>query len=199
MPVAGSLRGVRRGVRSRCSIVPGAVGAVHRHSLDGSGKGGGPGLGPRDPYGIDRARRRRGARSLGDPRLLRAVVRDREVRGRRVPDLARDPGAPRARARSVPERHRSGNTPSQRIYAQGVVVNVLNPEDGVVLPRVPAAVRRRVEGSVPLQAVLLGVTFILLGFISDGTLRAGLGSRLTGDGDPPAIGRPCAAGFPVSR
>jgi threonine/homoserine/homoserine lactone efflux protein len=57
----------------------------------------------------------------------------------------------------------------KRIYAQGVVVNVLNPKTALFflafLPQFIDVSR----GSVPFQAVILGATFILLGFLSDGT------------------------------
>jgi threonine/homoserine/homoserine lactone efflux protein len=56
-----------------------------------------------------------------------------------------------------------------RVYAQGVIVNVLNPKTALFfLAFIPQFVDVS-EGAVPLQVVLLGITFILLGFVSDGT------------------------------
>jgi threonine/homoserine/homoserine lactone efflux protein len=56
-----------------------------------------------------------------------------------------------------------------RIYAQGVIVNVLNPKTALFfLAFLPQFIDMS-KGSVPLQAVILGATFITLGFISDGT------------------------------
>ena len=70
-----------------------------------------------------------------------------------------DPAAPGPGARRLGLR---------RIFAQGVVVNVLNPKTALFfLAFLPQFVDTS-RGSVPVQVVVLGVAFVLLGLLSDG-------------------------------
>ena len=77
--------------------------------------------------------------------------------------LARDEDAPAAPG---PGTRRHG---LRRIFAQGVVVNVLNPKTALFflafLPQFVDVSR----GSVPFQVVVFGVAFVLLGLVRDGT------------------------------
>jgi threonine/homoserine/homoserine lactone efflux protein len=71
--------------------------------------------------------------------------------------------------------------PLTRIFGQGIVVNVLNPKTALFfLAFLPQFVD--VEGgSVPLQMLVLGSIFIVLGLVSDGTyalVSSLIGSRL---------------------
>jgi threonine/homoserine/homoserine lactone efflux protein len=67
-----------------------------------------------------------------------------------------------------------------RVFAQGVVVNVLNPKTALFffafLPQFVDAA----AGSVPLQVVVLGATFVGLGLVTDGAyaLLAATGAGL---------------------
>jgi threonine/homoserine/homoserine lactone efflux protein len=77
--------------------------------------------------------------------------------------LARDEDV--AAAAAGPDARRPG---LGRIFAQGVVVNVLNPKTALFffafLPQFVDTSR----GSVPFQVVVLGAAFVLLGLLSDG-------------------------------
>jgi threonine/homoserine/homoserine lactone efflux protein len=79
--------------------------------------------------------------------------------------LARDEHGPEAAGREQGAR-RVG---LPRVFAQGVVVNVLNPKTALFffafLPQFVDTAR----GSVPFQVLVFGVAFVLLGLLSDST------------------------------
>ena len=63
--------------------------------------------------------------------------------------------------------------PLRRIFAQAVVVNVLNPKTALFMVAFLPQFVDPDAGSVPLQILALGAVFILLGLISDGAYALG--------------------------
>ena len=92
-----------------------------------------------------------------------------------------DAREPRPRARSL-----------RQIYAQGVVVNVLNPKTALFFLAFLPQFVDPTRGSVTLQVVVLGFTFIALGLVSDGTyamISARVSRRLAGRSTIPGPAR----------
>lgn len=89
-------------------------------------------------------------------------------------------GVQKLRQRSDDEVHAEPPVESNaRLFGQGVVVNVLNPKTAVFfLAFIPQFVDPE-RGLVPLQMVLFGIGFIILGIVSDGSYAL-LASVLSG-------------------
>jgi threonine/homoserine/homoserine lactone efflux protein len=64
---------------------------------------------------------------------------------------------------------RSRSPGLRRVVAQGAVVNVLNPKTALFFFAFLPQFVDVSKGSVPLQVLVLGVAFVLLGLVSDGT------------------------------
>lgn len=84
-------------------------------------------------------------------------------------------GLRRLFARKPDELPRAGNQPLPRLFAQGAIVNVLNPKTALFflafLPQFVDETR-----TVWTQAVVLGVLFVLLGVVTDGMYALGAGT-----------------------
>jgi threonine/homoserine/homoserine lactone efflux protein len=63
--------------------------------------------------------------------------------------------------------------PLRRIFAQAIVVNVLNPKTALFIVAFLPQFVDPAAGSVPLQVLALGGVFIALGLVSDGTYALG--------------------------
>ena len=105
------------------------------------GRGGRARLGARDPRRHARPPDLRRRRPLGDPRLVRDGVHGRQGARRAVPDRDRDPDAARPR-RPGGHRPAAAAAPPPPRLRRGRRGQRPQSEDGAVLPRVPAAVRR---------------------------------------------------------
>ena len=111
---------------------------------------------------------------VGLARLVGVGVHGREARRRRVPDRSRPLDAPfeDARGRDRTRRERRASAGVRTGYRR----QRAEPEDGALLPRLPAAVRR--SGPRPRHAAdrLAGATFALLGMVTDSIWAVGAGA-----------------------
>ena len=88
-------------------------------------------------------------------------------------------GIQQFRARDVDPTIVRDPVPRRRLFAQGVVVNVLNPKTAIFFLAFLPQFVDPARGPAPVQLAVLGGLFILLGILSDGTyaMAAGLLAR----------------------
>ncbi len=88
-------------------------------------------------------------------------------------------GIQQFRARDVDPTIARDPAPRRRLFAQGVVVNVLNPKTAIFFLAFLPQFADPERGPVPVQLAVLGGLFILLGILSDGAyaLAAGFLAR----------------------
>ena len=102
----------------------------------------------------------RDGRAVGAHRVVGHGVHRREARRRRVPDHRRrasHPGPRRSEPAGEPDA-----APLHRLFAQGVVVNVLNPKTALFfLAFLPQFVEKH-RGPVALQVAFLGLLFVAI-------------------------------------
>ncbi|MNS52972.1 hypothetical protein D3C72_857130 [compost metagenome] len=160
-------------------------GALHHYPIGRARPQGGAGVGPGHPHGHAGARAGGGVGLVRPAGVFGAGVQHREICGRGVPDLAgpeENPDAPRSRraGRATQGAPLWPHVP-RRLHRQPA-----QPQDGPVLPGVPAAVRGRQPWARGLAGGVFGTGVCLAGPAQRCVLRHG-GQR----GGPLAAPQPC--------
>jgi threonine/homoserine/homoserine lactone efflux protein len=90
-------------------------------------------------------------------------------------------GIRRLRTRTSTVSEEAAPVPLSRVVAQGFVVNLFNPKTAIFFVAFLPQFVEPGAGPVPLQLAILGLLFVLLGMVSDGTyamVASAVGSRL---------------------
>ena len=113
-----------------------------------------------------RAPRCRRRRPLGDPRLVGEAFTVVKLARRALPDRGSGSGRSSAGAGAEPNGQRTRRAAARRDFAEGVVVNVLNPKTALFfLAFLPQFVDP--DGPSVLQILVLGGIFMVLGLVTD--------------------------------